>query len=96
MSIILNALRKAEASRRGVDRVDLTAAPVRHVPLHSRIPLGFVAATATLFLSVGVGAWLLWPDEPVGDVPVASRAAGAAARIRGRRGRVRDRGALDR
>jgi len=74
MSIILNALRKAEASRRGVDRVDLTAAPVRHVPLHSRIPLGFVAATATLFLSVGVGAWLLWPDEPVGDVPVASRA----------------------
>jgi hypothetical protein len=62
MSIILDALRKAEASRRGDDRLGLATAPVRRTPLYARIPLGFVAAAATLFLSVGVGAWLLWPE----------------------------------
>jgi hypothetical protein len=74
MSIILEALRKAEASRRGTDHIELAAAPVRDVPLRSRIPVGFVAAAATLFLAVGVGAWLLWPDEPAGEAAVASRA----------------------
>jgi hypothetical protein len=73
MSIILEALRKAEASRRGDDRLGLAATPVRRVPLYARIPVGFVAAAAMLFLSVGVGAWLLWPEEPQESAAVASR-----------------------
>ena len=51
MSIILDALRKAEASRQDPDRVGLVGAPLTRAPLRSRIPLWLPAVAIVLLVS---------------------------------------------
>jgi len=64
MSIILDALRKAEAGRREPDRVGLIGAPLTRVPLRSRIPLWLPLVAIVLLLSAGVGAYVMRQSRP--------------------------------
>ncbi len=64
MSIILDALRKAEAGRSDPHRVGLTGAPLTRVPLRSRIPLWLPAVAVVLLLSAAVGAYVLRQSRP--------------------------------
>jgi hypothetical protein len=63
MSIILEALRKAEASRREPARSALTTPASPHVPLRSRVPMWLLPVGAAAIVSVSIGAWLLWPES---------------------------------
>jgi hypothetical protein len=86
MSIILEALRKAEASRREPDRSALATPSSPHVPLRSRVPLWLLPVGAAAVVSVSIGAWLLWPKSS--DRTAAARAtpppaASVAAEHRG-------------
>src|SRR5262245_21361300 len=63
MSIILEALRKAEASRREPDRSALATPTSPHLPLRARVPLWLLPVGAAGIVSVSLGAYLLWPDS---------------------------------
>jgi hypothetical protein len=80
MSIILDALRKAEAGRLRQDG-GLFGAPLSRVPLRSRIPLWLPAVAILVLLSAGVGAYVMRQSKPTAEV-VEQRSpatAGAAA-----------------
>jgi Type II secretion system protein B len=79
MSIILDALRKAEASRHAQDRIGLVGTPLTRAPWHTRIPRWFPIVGVVLLLSLGVGAYFTWRSEPAAEM-VASTAPSTTAR----------------
>ena len=84
MSIILQALRKAEASRREPERAALIEAPVERLSLPRRVPLWILPVVGVGIVSVGLAAYLLWPessqtDAVANDARVAATATTASS-----------------
>jgi hypothetical protein len=74
MSIILEALRKAEAGRREQDRLGLIGTPLARDSLRTRIPLWIPAAGIAALLGAGVAFYALRPARPAPAAAVERQA----------------------